>query len=250
MQSLELKSYLEEKNIYIVNDKVNQSKYKSSEDILKQVENIICFHNKIGEYKENLLPRIGASIGREIDNYTAQIFLISKYLKEIENKDSLNSIDFYLIKNGELLLNKGKKALNHLYSNNYRKLIERSMKNYEICLSRVDESNLTVSDDNKIFIGTIKYLTYNIKEHDIYSYIKKMKRKDIDISIEKIIDFYVNEENLGVDSREYLRALSSYPNEELRVLEKYIIGKTKLSENEVLESLSKAKSMDFRCLII
>ena len=178
------------------------------------------------------------------------MILIGKYIKEIENKNNLNSIDFYLIRNGEMLLNKGRKALNHIYSNNYRKLIYRSMRNYEVCLSRVDENNLFVEENNKIFIGTIKYLAYNLKEHDIYSYIKKIKRKDIEFSIEEVIDYYIKIANLESDSKQYLRALCSYPNEEFKVLERYILKKIDTNEDRVLEMLYKAKRMDSRCLII
>ena len=250
MQKLELKSYLEERDIYILNGKTNKVKEQNLEGTFNQIENIVLFHNRMGCYKENLLPRIGASIGREIDNYNLQMILIGKYIKEIENKNNLNSIDFYLIRNGEMLLNKGRKALNHIYSNNYRKLIYRSMRNYEVCLSRVDENNLFVEENNKIFIGTIKYLAYNLKEHDIYSYIKKIKRKDIEFSIEEVIDYYIKIANLESDSKQYLRALCSYPNEEFKVLERYILKKIDTNEDRVLEMLYKAKRMDSRCLII
>ncbi|MCR1951726.1 MULTISPECIES: hypothetical protein [unclassified Clostridium] len=250
MQKLELKSYLEERDIYILNGKINRTKEQKIKNIFNQIENIVLFHNRMGEYKENLLPRIGAAIGREIDNYNSQIILIGKYIKSIENKSNLNSIDFYLIRNGEMLLNRGRKALSHVYSNNYRKLIYRSMKNYEVCLSRVDENNLVVEDNNKIFIGTIKYLTYNLKEHDIYSYIKKIKRKDMEFSIEEVIDYYIEIANLESDSKQYLRALCSYPNEEFKVLERYILKKIDTNEDGILELLYKAKNMDSKCLII
>lgn len=250
MGKFELKSYLEEREIYILNEKVSKTIDKNWESIFTQIENIVLFQSKVNSYKENLLPRIGGSIGREINNYNSQIILLRRYLKEIENKSHLNLIDFYLIKNGEYLLNKGKKALNNLYSSNYRSLIERSMKNYEVCLGRVDENNLIVSRDNKIFIGTIKYLTYNIKEHDIYSYIKKIKRKDTNIDIEEIINFYVTKSNLEEDSKEYLRSLSAYPNEEFKIMERYILGKLNLKEEEIIESLYKARKMDSRCLLI
>ncbi|WP_291653906.1 hypothetical protein [Clostridium sp.] len=250
MQRLELKSYLEAREIYILSGKTNRAKEPKLENVFNQIENIVLFHNRMGNYKENLLPRIGASIGKEIDNYNSQVVLVGKYIKEIENKSNLNSIDFYLIRNGEMLLNKGRKALNYIYSNNYRKLIYRSMKNYEVCLSRIDENNLVVDENNKIFIGTIKYLTYNLKEHDIYSYIKKIKRKDIEFSIEEAIDYYIQIANLESDSKQYLRALCSYPNEEFKVLERYIRKKIDTNEDEVLKMLYKAKKMDSRCLII
>ncbi|MGG7214561.1 hypothetical protein ACQPUY_13265 [Clostridium nigeriense] len=248
MQKIELNSYLENNGITVLNGKIE--KHQDSTNIFKQIEDIIFFHNKIGPYKENLFPRIGASIGKEVNSYYSQIILINEYLRKIQEKSSLNSIDFYLINRGEELVNLGQKALNHIYSNNFRSLIERSMKNYEVCLTRVDEENLKVKEDGKIIVSTVKYLTYNLKEHDIYSYIKKIKRRKIDLSIDEIIKYYIKTANLNEDSKEYLRALSSYPNEELKLVERYILGKLKMKEEEVLYALYKAKNIDGKARVI
>ncbi|MGG7059944.1 hypothetical protein ACQPUZ_16925 [Clostridium tertium] len=248
MQKIELNSYLENNGITVLNGKIE--KHQDSTNIFKQIEDIIFFHNKIGPYKENLFPRIGASIGKEVNSYYSQIILINEYLRKIQEKSSLNSIDFYLINRGEELVDLGQKALNHIYSNNFRSLIERSMKNYEVCLTRVDEENLKVEEDGKIIVSTVKYLTYNLKEHDIYSYIKKIKRRKIDLSIDEIIKYYIKTANLNEDSKEYLRALSSYPNEELKLVERYILGKLKMKEEEVLYALYKAKNIDGKARVI
>ena len=95
MQKSELNSYLENRNIYVLNSKISKDKIEDSKSIYKQIENIVFFHHKIGQYKENLFPRIGASIGKEVNMYYSQIILINKYLKEMERKEDLNSINFY-----------------------------------------------------------------------------------------------------------------------------------------------------------
>ena len=56
MQKLELKSYLEERDIYILNGKTNKVKEQNLEGTFNQIENIVLFHNRMGCYKENLLP--------------------------------------------------------------------------------------------------------------------------------------------------------------------------------------------------
>lgn len=244
MQKSELNSYLEDRGIYVVNGKISKDKREDNKNIYKQVDNIVFFHNKIGQYKENLFPRIGASIGKEVNAYYSQIILVSKYLKKIENKPDLNPIDFYLINRGEILINIGKKSLDHIYSNDFKKLIDRSMRNYEVCLTRVDEGNLMVDEDGSVKVRTIRYLTYNLKEHDIYSYIKKIKRREMELNIEDIINYYVRIAELESSSREYLRALASYPSEELRIIEKYILGKLQIEEVEAVRILNKARSID------
>ena len=250
MQKSELSSYLEDRNIYVLNSKISKDKNEDNKNIYKQIENIIFFNNKIGQYKENLFPRIGATIGKEVNMYYSQIILISKYLREIENKDNLNSIDFYLINRGELLIDLGKKSLNHINKNGFKELIKRSMSNYEVCLTRVDEGNLTVEEDGSIKIGTIRYMTYNLKEHDIYSYIKKIKRREVNLDIEDIINYYISITKLGEYSKEYLKALVSYPNEEFRIIEKYILGKLNVEDTELLESLNRARTLDSNSIII
>lgn len=250
MQRIELNSYLEEKGIYITNKKIPRDKSEEDNNILKQIDNIVYFHNQIGPYKENLLPRIGGAIGKEINNYYNQIILLDKYLNIIEKKEDLNSLDFYFINRGESLIKLGRRVLDNIYLNNFRGLIERSMKNYEVCLTRVDEGNLKVDIDGKIVIGTIRYLTYNLKEHDVYSYIKKLKRRQINLKVEEVINYYIELSNLKDDSREYLKALASFPNEELRIIEKYIQGKLSCDDKEILESLYVARNIDAKGIII
>lgn len=250
MQRSELNSYLENRGIYILKSKISKSKSEDNKNIYKQIDNIVFFHTKIGQYKENLLPRIGGSIGKEVNAYYSQIILVSEYLKKIENKSTLNSIDFYLINRGETLINLGRKALTHINLNDYRELIDRSMKNYEVCLTRVDEGNLIVEDDGSIKVSTIRYLTYNLREHDIYSYIKKVKRREIDFNIDDIINYYIRIAALESSSREYLRALSSYPNEEFRIIEKYILGKISIEEGEVIRALYNARGIDSKGIVI
>ena len=250
MQKVDLSYYLKNKDIYILNKKIPKEKNEDDNNIFKQIDNIVSFHSKIGPYKENLFPRIGGSIGKEINNYYSQIILVIKYLNELQYKERLNSIDFYLINRGETLVKCGRKVLEHVHLNNFRGLIERSMKNYEVCLSRVDEGNLKVEEDGKIVIGTIKYLTYNLREHDVYSYIKKIKRRETNLSINEIINYYIEITNLKEDSREYLRGLASYPNEEFRILEKYVQGKLQEEDKTILENLHLARKIDDNGIII
>lgn len=238
---------LEEKGIYIIEDKIKYD--KEEKDYLRQIENIYLFNKAISPYINNILPRIGGSIGKEINSYELQVTFIERYINNLSN--NLNEVDYYLIKYANNVLDTAKKALNHIFDNNYKSLIERSMENYEVCLSRVDENNLNIVN-GKIFIKNYSYLTYNLKEHDIYSYIKRLKRKKIDKNLDDIIDYYINISSLGRSSREYIRGLVSYPNEQLRTIEKYILKKLDLDMNidKFIELLEKAKNMDNKEIVI
>lgn len=243
INSLDLNSYIQSRNIYINNKKRNIEKV-NMEEIFKQIDNIIVFQKIFGKCDENLFPRIKCTIGKEIDNFKGQILLIKKYRNNINNKKKLNELDRYILENGNNLIEKVNNSLINIENSDYRKLIKRSMKNYEVCLGRTDEANLSVAEDGKINIGTIKYLTYNLKENDIYFYIKKIKRRNISINIEEVIDYYISKENLGENSRNYLKALVLIPNEELRILERIILGKIKIPKEEVLKEINKMIKID------
>lgn len=249
MQRLDLKGYLESKNIFIIEKKINKAREVDKDKILNQVKNIITFQEKVKEYRENLMPRLKGSLGREIDEYSSKIVLLTRYINSLDNKINLNCIENYIKLEGSYILDRCNKSLDNLYKNNYTDLIKRSMLNYEICLTRVDESNL-YKEDEKLIIGTIRYLVYNIKEHDIFSYIKKIKRRDLNFNIEDIISFYIDESKLNKDSFEYLKSLSSYPDEQMKIIQRYILNKIDLDESSVLENLYKAKKIDDNGIII
>lgn len=212
-------------------------------DIFKQIDNIIYFNTVIGKYKENLMPRIKGNIFKEYEDYKKQIMVLEKYLRDLD-RNNLNKIDEYIINRNKELIEISGDALRGIEESNINKLIKRSMINYEVCLDRVDENNLVVDKEGRILIGNIRYLSYNLKEHDIYSLIKKIKRKNINISLEEIIDYYLYKENLDEDSKKYLYGFSIYPNEEMKIIQRYIRKKILLNEEETIEALKIAKEID------
>ena len=79
---------------------------------------------------------------------------------------------------------------------------------------------------------------------------KKIKRREIELDIEDIINYYIKIADLQNPSKEYLRALASYPNEEFRIIEKYIQGKIQIDEVELLRNLYRAREIDINGIII
>jgi len=243
INKINLIKYLEEKNIFIIKNKSISNKMDSKIDIFKQIDNIIYFNTVIGKYKENLMPRIKGNIFKEYEDYKKQIMVLEKYLRDLD-RNNLNKIDEYIINGNKELIEISGDALRVIEESNINKLIERSMINYEVCLDRVDENNLVVDKEGRILIGNIRYLSYNLKEHDIYSLIKKIKRKNINISLEEIIDYYLYKENLDEDSKKYLYGFSIYPNEEMKIIQRYIRKRILLNEEETIEALKIAKEID------
>lgn len=215
----------------------------------RQLNNIIDFQNKAKGYKDNILPRIGASIGKDLEGYKVQIKSLEYDLERINEKIDKNSVDIFILEKGNSFLSRGKRAIEYIESNNYKKLIRRSMENYEICLVRVEENNLRCVENGNIEVGTINYLTYNLIEHDIYSYLKRIKRKTDLIDIEYTIEYFVSKSLLDDDSIKYLNGLLSYPLESLRIWNKYRKNKKNLTEEEYIDAFYKAIKIDGNELI-
>ena len=73
---LQLNEYLKEKNIIIKDSRLSSHKIESKEDVFKQIDNIIYFQKSVGAYKENLLPRLRASIGKELKAIKLKYYLL------------------------------------------------------------------------------------------------------------------------------------------------------------------------------
>ncbi|MGL5353893.1 MAG: hypothetical protein ACRDA5_11305, partial [Clostridium sp.] len=130
-----LYSYFTNKDIKIANKRFDSRNLEMSlENIKEQIDNIIKFQNLCKGYTENVLPRIGGSIGRELESYKLQIKNLQVDLIAISEKSSRNSFDTLILEEGENLLIRGIDAISKAEGSDYNKIIRRSMINYEICL--------------------------------------------------------------------------------------------------------------------
>ena len=246
-----LYSYFTSKDIKIVNQRFENINYSIClENVKDQINNIINFQSLSKGYTENVLPRIGGSIGRELEGYKVQVKNLQIDLLYRSKKIEKNNVDLFILEEGVNLLSRGKTAIYKAEDSNYEKLIRRSMKNYEICLRNVTETNLRINESGNIEIGTIKYLSYNLIEQDVYSYLKYLRKKNNNIDIESLIYYFVEKSLLGVDSGEYLKALVYYPVESLKIWDKYRKNKRDVTENQYIEGFYKAKKNDGNELIM
>ena len=73
-------------------------------------------------------------------------------------------------------------------------------------------------------------------ESDCYSYIKKIKRRKRNYNINNIINEFANKSALDDDSVKYLRILSIYPNESMKVLNKCRNGKVDITNEDIVNN--------------
>ena len=172
-------------------------------DTESQISLIIEVQKILKGKKINMIPRIESSIGKEVESFIVQTKKALRMIRSFEDKYNKNDFDLFIIEEGNKILNRANESLNALDEDEYLKIIIRSMNNYEVCLGRVDEGNLK-KEGMAICIRTIRYISYNMIEHDCYSYIKRLKRRGYSGDIVHIINKFAEESNLKSESIDYM----------------------------------------------
>ncbi len=211
-------------------------------------------HKKLMGCRLSGLNRLGSNIGKEVEGFKVQIKKLKKDYERIINKDLKNDVDKIILLDGKMMLQKGEEAIDYIYKHGYLGVIERSMNREEICIGRADSGNLrflekTNSEDSthgvisnkSIFeIGTLKGISYNLVEEDLYKYIKRLQRRQENIDKEEIINTFVHSAHLSLNSIDYLKGLCSYPKDFLKCWERYKYGKKEKTEEDILLELEKS----------
>ena len=146
-----------------------------------------------------------------------------------------NCMDNFILENGEELLKNIDDAFSNLKEINYLGIIKRSMKKNEICLGRVDEGNVRVLES--VEVGSLKGVSYNLVEEDVYNYLKRVKRRGKNINLNNLIDEYISLSHLSKDSRDYISILLSIPYDSLKQWYRYKYNKKNLLPEEYLKNI-------------
>ena len=230
---MDIYEYLSSRSIIISDEKFKDNAEVSVSD---QIQLISDAHKRLLDGKEAIIPRIQSVIGREFEGYKVDIKKNKNYINKIINNKSTNYIEDYLIDEGSRIIKKAQETLSLLDLEIYFSIIKRSMKRYEICLKR---------DKNEIiYIRSNKYIVYDLLESDCYNYIKKIKRRKKGYGINNIIDEFVNKSALDQGSIKYLRILSIYPNESMKILNKCRNGRIDITNEDVVSKFRNAKECD------
>ena len=238
---MDIYEYLSSRSIIISDEKFKDNAEVSVSD---QIQLISDAHKRLLDGKEAIIPRIQSVIGREFEGYKVDIKKNKNYINKIINNKSTNYIEDYLIDEGSRIIKKAQETLSLLDLEIYFSIIKRSMKRYEICLGRVDESSLKRDKNEIIYIRSNKYIVYDLLESDCYNYIKKIKRRKKGYGINNIIDEFVNKSALDQGSIKYLRILSIYPNESMKILNKCRNGRLDITNEDVVSKFRNAKECD------
>lgn len=216
-----IKEYLSKKGITIIGQCFHHDKNITHKDIISQINLMVEFHKILVGCRFNGLSGIKSTIGKEIEDYKVQIKKFEIHYDQMINQACSNDIDRLILANGKTMLKKAKDAVNYIYEHDYFGVIKRSMNREELCLGKVQSNNLRRNED-KIEIGIIKDMTYNLVEEDLYNYIKKLQRAEINIEEDELIKAFIYESHLSFNSFDYLRGICSYPRDFLKAWMKYM----------------------------
>lgn len=212
-------------------------------DTENQISLIIEVQKILRGKKINMIPRIESSIGREMESFIVQAKRVLRMIRYFEEKYDKSDFDLFIIEEGNKILNRANKSLNALNEDEYLKIIIRSMNNYDICLGRVDEGNLK-KEGLSIKIRTTRYISYNMVEQDCYNYIKRLKKRGYKEDINKLINDFVYKSNLNRDSIDYIRILSNYPIESIKILLKLKEDRERFSDEGWVKQIHGAQNID------
>lgn len=212
-------------------------------DIDNQISLIIEVQKIIMGKKMNTIPRIESAIGKEIESFIVQTKKIFKMLNLLDENINKSDFDFFILEAGNKILKRANKSIDALNEEDYLKIIVRSMNNYEICLGRVDEGSLR-KEGMTISIRTIRYISYNMIEHDCYNYIKRLRKKGCKEDISYIIKDFSYKANLNIESINYMMLLANYPIESVKILLKLKYDLDRFTNDEWIKEIEAAQKID------
>lgn len=231
VEELLINQCLKKKGINVNGRYFSSDKSVDKKDIISQVEFIVELHKTLLGCKFDEVNRIKSTIGKEVESYKVQIKKLQMHYDYIVSKAYTSEVEKLILSEGKIMLKQAKKALNYIYEHDYFGVIKRSMNREEICIGRADRSNLR-KIEGEIQLGTTKAMSYNLVEEDLYNYIKKLQRREIDIYEEELIKTFVYKSHLSFNSLDYLKGLCSYPRDFLKAWNKY---KERKKEANLLE---------------
>ena len=237
ISNLSITEYLLENDIIVTNKMYSISKSRKNEDIIMQMKLGNAVHNILMGYTMNNNTRINSTIGKKIEGVKVDIKRCKFDLEVIYNKNEKNKIDNFLLNKGEQIIKKAEEGIKYLKDINLLSLIERSMKRNEITLGRIDEENLRAREN--IEIASIKGLSYNLLEEDIYNYLRRVRKSGNNFNYSDYIYDYLNISNLNFDSKCYIDILLFIPFDTIKYWKRYKNNKV-IDSNKYIEKILKS----------
>lgn len=213
-----ISDFLLNKDILVKQNKLYYFKEKSEENLLKQIKIINYLHNILSSYGigKSKLP---CKIGKLVEGINVNIKLCRMQLSGIYMLRNRNKVDNLLLEYGEKILERGQQTIIDISNIDYLGIVKRAMDKNEICIGNPSIENIIVMD--KIEIGSIKGLSYNLVEEDIYKLLKDSSRENPNYNYDNLLSKYIEISNLKEESYKYIEILLNYPLDFFKEWKKY-----------------------------
>lgn len=204
--------YLKDKDIKIVgnfNSELLGDEDNTEVKVTDQIDIISEFHKKAMGYIGSIGSTLENNTGRLVENCKVEVKRLRRDINNLKLKGPKNSFEKLLITDGESYISRAEQCIEHVYSWNYIDLIYRSMRRDEICLGEVSPINLRKK--TYIEINTLGKCCNNMVECDAIEFFNKLKRKNLKFNFERLINIFCEKEELDNSSKEFIKAMISYP---------------------------------------
>lgn len=235
--------YLKSFNVLIKENINNVTKEIDDELAINQIKLISDFSKISSSYNGIERKFFVNKTGVFIEEMKILVKKYKRYLKSIAEKEDISIVEAYILKQGEELLVRSENSVLGIKFNEYLKILNRTMERGEICLGNCYFNNISKLD-GEIQIVSLKNMSLNFLEMDVLEFLRKLKRKNINIDFHKVIYEFCNYNSFGYESEVILKAMIAFPYDYLKLVNNYRIGKKNLSEEEFIEKLKKVRGRE------
>lgn len=212
-------------------------------ECVKHLHVVSDFSNIASRYSGIEGKMINNKTGRYYENIKMLSRRAKKYIYNLEKLDQLTEVEEYILLNTKTMLERGERVLETINFSSYLEILKRSMNNTEISIGNTSFRNI-MREKGIIYYTTLDYCNYNFIEINAVDFIRRCKKKKINIDYSSLIRDFVNYNDLSRSSENLILALVSYPYEYMKWVNYYRLKKKELSEEEYKNKLDLSKIID------
>lgn len=212
-------------------------------ECVKQLHVVSDFSKIASRYSGIGGKMINNKTGRYYENIKMLSRRANKYIYNLERLDQLTEVEEYILLNTKDMLERVKRVLETIEFSSYLEILKRSMNNTEITIGNTSFRNIT-REKGIIYYTTLDYCNYNFIEINAVDFIRRCKKKKVNIDYLSLARDFVNYNELNKSSEDLILALVSYPYEYMKWVNYYRLKKKDLSEEEYKNKLNLSKIID------